>query len=89
MLASPLFQGRSHKKDPGHAIRRDNFDLTTILQACVLVWFTIHQGNDGPSELNMIFLKRKGSKEMSELIGEGDIVASDRKEPIKGVVREI
>jgi hypothetical protein len=26
---------------------------------------------------------------MSELIGKGDIVASDRKEPIKGVVREI
>lgn len=50
--------------------------------------FTIHQGNDGPSELNMTFLlKRKGSKETSELIKEGDIVASDRKKPIKGVVK--
>lgn len=35
----------------------------------------------------MIFLlKRKSSKETSELIRESDIVASDRKKPIKSVV---
>lgn len=59
-------------------------------QACGLKLFSIHQGNDSPSELNKIFLlRRKSSKETSELIGESDIVAADRKEPIKGNVKGI
>ena len=39
----------------------------------------------------MIFLlrKKKNSKETSELIRESDIVAADRKEPIKGNVKGI
>lgn len=86
ILASPLFQGTPHK-DCVMLVNMIIFDLTTSLQSCVLLWFTIHQGNDGPSELNMIFLKRKGSKESSKLISEGDMVASDRKKPIKGVVK--
>lgn len=68
--------------------RCDHFDFTTPLQGFVFVLFTIHQCNDGPSELNMIFLlKRKSSKETSELIRESDIVAFDRKKPVKGVVK--
>ena len=65
--------------------RYNYFDFASSLQAFVFVLFTIHQGTDGPSELNMVFLlKRKSSKETSEL---SDIVAFDRKKSIKGIVK--
>lgn len=68
--------------------RYNHFDFTTFLQAFVFTLFTIHQSTDGPSELNMAFLlKRKSSKETSKLIKESDIVASDRKKPITGIVK--
>lgn len=68
--------------------RYNHFDFASSLQAFVFVLFTTHQGTDGPSELNRVFLlKRKSSKETSELIKESDIVASDIKKPIKGVVK--
>lgn len=65
--------------------RYNHFDFASSLQAFISVQFTIHQGTDGPSELNMVFLlKRKSSKETSEL---RDIVVFDRKKPIKGIVK--
>lgn len=67
----------------------NHFDFIASLQACHLELFSIHQGNDSPSKLNMIFLlrKKKSSKETSELIRESDTIAADRKKPIKGNVK--
>lgn len=57
----------------------NHFNFIALLQTSGLELFSIHQGNDSPSELNMIFLLRKeSSKETSELIRESDIVATDR-----------